>query len=427
LFYTFAPENNFTIMKRKTVLIILAVILLIIILIIGKKAGWFGEENSAINVETQKVIPTTLIQKVSATGKIQPELEIKLSSEVSGEIIELPVKEGQMVKKGDLLVRINPDIYQSVVKRSAASLETVRASLQQSSATLKEAEESYKRNKVLFDKGVISKSDWDKAVSAYEVAKASRESARFNVQSAMASVSEAQDNLKKTIIYSPTDGTISKLSVELGERVVGTMQMTGTEIMRVANLHNMEVEVDVNENDIVKISVGDSVNVEVDAYLKRVFKGTVTNIANTANTTTSADQVTNFKVKIHIEEASYKDLSESKPVGYSPFRPGMTATVDIITQTKKDAVAVPISAIIVKKKSEIDPKTPKEEADKKQEAVFVLKDGKAELRAVTTGIQDNVNIEILSGVAKDEEIITGPYNVISKTLKNNEKVNKLAN
>ena len=414
-------------MKRKTVLIILAVILLIIILIIGKKAGWFGEENSAINVETQKVIPTTIIQKVSATGKIQPELEIKLSSEVSGEIIELPVKEGQMVKKGDLLVRINPDIYQSVVKRSAASLETVRASLQQSSATLKEAEESYKRNKVLFDKGVISKSDWDKAVSAYEVAKASRESARFNVQSAMASVSEAQDNLKKTIIYSPTDGTISKLSVELGERVVGTMQMTGTEIMRVANLHNMEVEVDVNENDIVKISVGDSVNVEVDAYLKRVFKGTVTNIANTANTTTSADQVTNFKVKIHIEEASYKDLSESKPVGYSPFRPGMTATVDIITQTKKDAVAVPISAIIVKKKSEIDPKTPKEEADKKQEAVFVFKDGKAELRAVTTGIQDNVNIEILSGIAKDEEIITGPYNVISKTLKNNEKVNKLAN
>ena len=414
-------------MKRKTVLIILAVILLIIILIIGKKAGWFGEENSAINVETQKVIPTTIIQKVSATGKIQPELEIKISSEVSGEIIELPVKEGQMVKKGDLLVRINPDIYQSVVKRSAASLETVRASLQQSSATLKEAEESYKRNKVLFDKGVISKSDWDKAVSTYEVAKASRESARFNVQSAMASVSEAQDNLKKTIIYSPTDGTISKLSVELGERVVGTMQMTGTEIMRVANLHNMEVEVDVNENDIVKISVGDSVNVEVDAYLKRVFKGTVTNIANTANATTSADQVTNFKVKIHIEEASYKDLSESKPVGYSPFRPGMTATVDIITQTKKDAVAVPISAIIVKKKSEIDPKTPKEEADKKQEAVFVLKDGKAELRAVTTGIQDNVNIEILSGVAKDEIIITGPYNVISKTLKNNEKVNKLAN
>ena len=405
-------------MKRKTIFIILSVVLLLIVLIVGKKAGWFGGNSDVLTVETEKITPTTIVQKVSATGKIQPELEIKLSSEVSGEIIELPVKEGQMVKKGDLLVRINPDIYQSVVKRSAASLETVRASLQQSAATLKEAEESYKRNKVLYEKGVISKSDWDKAVSAYEVAKASRESARFNVQS----VSEAQDNLKKTIIYSPTDGTISKLSVELGERVVGTMQMTGTEIMRVANLHNMEVEVDVNENDIVKISVGDSVNVEVDAYLKRVFKGRVTNIANTANTTTSVDQVTNFKVKIHIEETSYKDLLEGKPAGYSPFRPGMTATVDILTKTKKDIVAVPISAIIVKKKSEIDPKTPKEEADKKQEAVFVFKNGKAELRAVNTGIQDNVHIEILSGVAKDETIITGPYNVVSKSLKNGDTV-----
>ena len=414
-------------MKRKTIIIILALLLFIIVLIAGKKAGWFGDDQELVSVETQKVTAATLTQKVSATGKIQPELEIKLSSEVSGEIIELPIKEGQTVKKGDLLVRINPDIYQSGLNRVLASLETVRASQQQSEASYKEAEENYKRNKLLFDKGVISKAEWDKIVSAYEMAKAARESARYNVQSAMASVSEAQDNLKKTQIYSPSDGTISKLSVELGERVVGTIQMTGTEIMRVANLGSMEVEVDVNENDIVKISVGDSVNVEVDAYLKRVFKGTVTNIANTANTTTSADQVTNFKVKIHIEEASYKDLSESKPVGYSPFRPGMTATVDIITQTKKDAVAVPISAIIVKKKSEIDPKTPKEEADKKQEAVFVLKDGKAELRAVNTGIQDNVNIEILSGVAKDEEIITGPYNVISKTLKNNEKVNKLTN
>jgi len=309
-------------------------------------------------------------QKVSATGKIQPELEIKLSSEVSGEIIELPIKEGQTVKKGDLLVRINPDIYQSGLNRVLASLETVRASQQQSEASYKEAEENYKRNKLLFDKGVISKAEWDKIVSAYEMAKAARESARYNVQSAMASVSEAQDNLKKTQIYSPSDGTISKLSVELGERVVGTIQMTGTEIMRVANLGSMEVEVDVNENDIVKVNNGAEVNVEVDAYPKRTFKGT------------------------------------------------MTATVDILTQTKKDIVVVPISAIIVKKKSEIDEKTPKEEADKRQEAVFVYKDGKAELRAVTTGIQDNVNIEILSGVAKDEEIITG---------QNNEKVSKLAN
>ena len=414
-------------MKRKTIIIILALLLFIIVLIAGKKAGWFGDDQELVSVETQKVTAATLTQKVSATGKIQPELEIKLSSEVSGEIIELPIKEGQTVKKGDLLVRINPDIYQSGLNRVLASLETVRASQQQSEASYKEAEENYKRNKLLFDKGVISKAEWDKIVSAYEMAKAARESARYNVQSAMASVSEAQDNLKKTQIYSPSDGTISKLSVELGERVVGTIQMTGTEIMRVANLGSMEVEVDVNENDIVKVNNGAEVNVEVDAYPKHTFKGTVTNIANTANATASADQVTNFKVKIHIEESSYTDLVKDKKEGYSPFRPGMTATVDILTQTKKDIVVVPISAIIVKKKSEIDEKTPKEEADKRQEAVFVYKDGKAELRAVTTGIQDNVNIEILSGVAKDEEIITGPYNVISKTLKNNEKVSKLAN
>ena len=227
-------------MKRKTIIIILVLLLFIVVLIGGKKAGWWGEQDNVTTVETQKATLSTLTQKVSATGKIQPELEIKLSSEVSGEIIELPVKEGQMVQKGDLLVRINPDIYQSVLKRSAASLETVRASLQQSEATLKEAEASYQRNKQLFAKGVISKSEWDKAVSVYEVAKASRESAHFNVQSAMASVLEAQDNLKKTVIYAPTTGTISKLNVELGERVVGTIQMSGTEIMRVANLGSMK-------------------------------------------------------------------------------------------------------------------------------------------------------------------------------------------
>ena len=409
-------------MKRKTIIIILVLLLFTVVLIGGKKAGWWGEQDNVTTVETQKATLSTLTQKVSATGKIQPELEIKLSSEVSGEIIELPVKEGQMVQKGDLLVRINPDIYQSVLKRSAASLETVRASLQQSEATLKEAEASYQRNKQLFAKGVISKSEWDKAVSVYEVAKASRESAHFNVQSAMASVSEAQDNLKKTVIYAPTTGTISKLNVELGERVVGTIQMSGTEIMRVANLGSMEVEVDVNENDIVKVNIGAPVQIAVDAYLRRIFKGSVTNIANTANATTSVDQVTNFKVKVHIDDTSYSDLLQGKPSGYSPFRPGMTATVDILTQTKKNVVVAPISAIVVKKRSEIDPNTPKEDADKRQEAIFVVKDGKAILRAVNTGIQDNTHIEILSGVGEGDEIIVGSYNVISKTLKNGDKV-----
>lgn len=408
-------------MSKKTI-IIGAVVLGIILLIVGKKAGWFGGEPNGKEVEIQKITLATLTQKVAATGKIQPELEIKISSEVSGEIIDLPVLEGQSVKKGDLLVRINPDIYQSVVNRSVAGLENVRASLQQAEAGLRESEESYKRSKTLFDKGVISKSDWDKAVSSYEIAKANRESARFSVQSAMASVSEAQDNLKRTAIFSPADGTISKLNVELGERVVGTVQMTGTEIMRVANLRSMEVEVDVNENDIIKVNEKDSVNVEVDAYLKRTFKGVVTNIANSANSVASVDQVTNFKVRIHIEESSYEDLLQGKPSTYSPFRPGMTATVDIITMKKKDVVAVPISAIVIKKMSEIDPETPEEDADKRQEAVFVMKDGKAELRAVQTGIQDNTNIEIISGVEKEDEIITGPYTLVSKNLKKGDKV-----
>lgn len=413
-------------MKKKSIIIFSVVASVFLLLLVGKKAGWFGGESKGKEVETQIVSQATLTQKVSATGKIQPELEIKISSEVSGEIIELPVVEGQNVKKGDLLVRINPDIYQSILNRSVAGLENVRASLQQAEAGLRESEENYKRSKILFEKGVISKSDWDKAVSNYDIAKANRESARYSVQSAMASVSEAQDNLKRTTIFSPADGTISKLDVELGERVVGTVQMTGTEIMRVANLRSMEVEVDVNENDIIKVNTKDSANIEVDAYLKKVFKGTVTNIANTANSVASADQVTNFKVKIHIEESSYADLLKEKKEDYAPFRPGMTATVDILTDTKKDVVVIPISAIVVKKMSEIDSETPKENADKRQEAVFVFKNGQAELRAVSTGIQDSENIEILEGVEKGDEIITGPYNLISKILKKGDKVQKKA-
>lgn len=413
-------------MKKKNIIILSVIISVFLLLVVGKKAGWFGGESKGKEVETQIVSQATLTQKVSATGKIQPELEIKISSEVSGEIIELPVVEGQNVKKGDLLVRINPDIYQSILNRSVAGLENVRASLQQAEAGLRESEENYKRSKILFEKGVISKSDWDKAVSNYDIAKANRESARYSVQSAMASVSEAQDNLKRTTIFSPADGTISKLDVELGERVVGTVQMTGTEIMRVANLRSMEVEVDVNENDIIKVNTKDSANIEIDAYLKKVFKGTVTNIANTANTVASVDQVTNFKVKIHIEESSYADLLKEKKDEYAPFRPGMTATVDILTDTKKDVVVIPISAIVVKKMSEIDSETPKENADKRQEAVFIFKNGQAQLRAVSTGIQDSENIEILEGVEKGDEIITGPYHLISKTLKKGDKVQKKA-
>ncbi len=267
---------------------------------------------------------------------------------VSGEIIELPVKEGQVVQKGDLLAKINPDLYTSGLNRTIANLSGTKAGLNQAEASYKEAKANYDRNKTLFEKGIISKSDWDKTVASFEVANANKQSAYFNVRSASATVNEARDNLGRTVIYAPAGGTISGLNVELGERVLGTQQMAGTEILRVANLNNMEVEVDVNENDIVKIKEGNEAKVEVDAYLKKQFKGVVTSISNSASSTLTADQVTNFKVKIRILKESYQDLLEGKPATYSPFRPGMTATVDIATKTRTNVLAVPISSVVIK-------------------------------------------------------------------------------
>ena len=414
-------------MSKKTLVIIVSITLVLLIALIGgKKAGWFGKSGNYKEIETKKIERLDIVETVSATGKIQPEVEVKISSEVSGEIIELPIIEGQQVKKGDLLVRINPDIYQSSLNRSQASLQNVKANLSQAEASLKEAQASYQRNKQLFEKGIISKADWDKAVSTYEIAQANKESAFFAVKSAGATVSEAVDNLNRTTIYAPMDGTISKLDVELGERVVGTQQMAGTEIMRVANLSNMEVEVDVNENDIVKVNIGDSTIVEVDAYLKKQFKGIVTEISNSADGILTADQVTNFKVKVRIIEESYKDLIEGKPKYYSPFRPGMTATVDIITNQRKNAINVPISAIAVKTDTTTTKRNVNKEtsvkSDEKFECVFIKNGDTAELRVVKTGIQDDTNIEITSGLEEGEEVIVGPYNVVTKTLKNGDKV-----
>lgn len=419
-------------MSKKTVYYFVGgAIALIILLIILSKMGVLGKKEQGKEVETAVVDEITIIETVSATGKIQPEIEVKLSSEVSGEIIDLPVKEGQVVKKGQLLVKINPDLYTSGLNRTVSNLSGSKAGLSQAEAQFNEAKANYDRNKALFDKGIISKSDWDKVVSAFEVAKANRQSAYYNVQSASATVAEARDNLGRTTIYSPADGTISALNVELGERVLGTQQMAGTEILRVANLKNMEVEVDVNENDIVKINVGDSANVEVDAYLKKQFKGIVTSIANSAASTTAgaqltADQVTNFKVKVHIIEESYKDLLEGKPDTYSPFRPGMTATVDIITRRKEKALGVPISSVVVKTDTTAGKKRAvakdseeakiKAKTEKKYECVFVKSGKKAKLRVVKTGIQDDTNIEITSGLKKGDTIITGPYNTVTKDL-----------
>ena len=422
-------------MSKKNIYILLAVFVVIIgvLLVLGKK-GILGNKEDFKEIEIAKVVPMTIVETVSATGKIQPEIEVKIAPEVSGEIILLNVKEGQVVKKGDLLVKINPDLYTSSYNRSLSNLSGSKAGLTQSEASFKEAKSSYERNKSLYEKGIISKSDWDKAIASYEVAKATKQNAFYTVQSASATVNEAKDNLGRTTIYSPADGTISVLNVELGERVLGTQQMAGTELLRVANLNNMEVEVDVNENDIVKIKEGDFANVEVDAYLKKKFKGVVTSISNSASSALTADQVTNFKVKVRILKESYEDLLQGKPATYSPFRPGMTATVDIITKTKKNVLAVPISAVVVKSDttavSVLDKKMPDEKEDKKEapksdkklECVFLKVGDKAKIRIIRTGIQDDTNIEILSGVKKGDNVITGPYTIVSKELNSGDKV-----
>ena len=419
-------------MSKKTIYILLAVAVVLIGTLVGlSKSGVIGSKDKGTEIEIANVAASTIVETVSATGKIQPEIEVKISSEVSGEIIALNVKEGQVVKKGDLLVKINPDLYTSSYNRTISNLSGTKAGLNQSEASYKEAKANYDRNKSLYDKGIISRADWDKAVASFEVAKANKQNAYYNVQSASATVLEAKDNLGRTTIYAPADGTISVLNVELGERVLGTQQMAGTEILRVANLNNMEVEVDVNENDIVKIKVGDKANVEVDAYLKKQFKGVVTSISNSASSTLTADQVTNFKVKVRILKESYQDLLEGKPSTYSPFRPGMTATVDIITNTKSNILTVPISSVVVKSDTaavkEIKVEDPNEEkskpkSDKKFECVFVKVGNKAKIRIIKTGIQDDTNIEVLSGLKKGDVVITGPYTTVSKELNSGDKV-----
>jgi HlyD family secretion protein len=419
--------------KKKIYIIIGVFVALIVVLIALSKTGVIGNKDNSIEVDTAKANEITIVETVSATGKIQPEIEVKISSQVSGEIIDLPIKEGQIVKKGDLLVRINPDLYTSGLNRSISNYSGTKSGLNQADASFKEAQASYQRNKTLYEKGIISKSEWERAIASFEVAKANKQTAYFNVQSASASVKEAKDNLGRTTIYSPNDGTISKLSVELGERILGTQQMAGTELLRVANLNNMEVEVDVNENDIVKINIGDETKIQVDAYLKKEFKGVVTSISNSASSATTADQVTNFKVKVRILKESYQDLIEGKPATYSPFRPGMTATVDIITKRKENVIGIPISSVVIKSDTTATPKIEVSESgdkvetksDKKLECVFVKVGDKAKIRIVKTGIQDDTNIEIISGLKKGDEVITGPFVTVSKDLNSGDKV-KLA-
>jgi len=439
--------------------LIIAVVVFIIFAIIGKKAGWIGGDE-ARKVTVEKVILRDIVETVSASGKIQPEVAIKISPDVSGEIVELPVKEGDRVSKGQLLARILPDIYQSYVDRSVAALNSSKANvanaksrLTQVQSQFEKAKMAYERNQKLFNEKLISASEWEGIKSAFEVAKAevsageqSVAAADFGVRSAEASVKEAQDNLRKTSIFSPVDATISKLNVEKGERVVGTSQFAGTEIMTLANLNEMEVNVDVNENDIVRVNVGDTSTVEVDAYLGKKFKGVVTEVANSANTIgVSVDQVTNFTVKIRILRESYEEIRDPERPNRAVFNPGMSATVDIMTKRATNVTSIPIQSVTtrdttkgknsVKKDSEKMQLEDEDKVkvvenvrendkleDKLSECVFVVVDGAVKLRPVEIGIQDNNYIEIIKGLKEGEVVVTGPYSSISKILKDNDKV-----
>lgn len=443
--------------KKNNLLVIIlsAVGVLILFGVIARKNKWIGDDDT-VKVSAEKAELRTITETVSANGKVQPEVEVKISPDVSGEIVELGVIEGQAVKKGDLLARINPDIYHSIVERMNASLNSTRASLANARARLSQAEAQflkteadYKRNKKLFDDGAVSQAEFDAINSAYQVAKAEVEGARqsvlgaeFNVKSTEASLKEASDNLNKTSIYAPVNGTISKLNVEQGERVVGTSQMAGTEMMRIANLNEMEVNVEVNENDIVRVHLSDTALISVDAYLDRKFKGIVTEIANSANLLgVSTDQVTNFNVKIRILRESYADLIPKDKPHLSPFRPGMSAAVDIQTKTAGNVIAVPIQAVTTRDTTVMNRMKRKEKEssgregqngkteNKKDEkgaeiteCVFVIKEDKAVMKTVKTGIQDHTYIEIIGGVNRGDEVVTGPYTAISKNLKNGTPV-----
>lgn len=440
--------------------LIIVMVVIILFAIIGKKAGWIGGVETT-KVAVEKAKKRDLVEIVSASGKIEPEVEVKISPDVSGEIVELNIKEGDRVKKGDLLVKILPDIYQSYLDRAVAALNSSKANLEssrsrliQAQSQLEKARLTYDRNQKLFNEKLISASDWEAVKSAYEVAKAevdasqqSVSSSDFNVRSSEASVKEAQDNLRKTSIFAPVDGTVAKLNVEKGERVVGTSQMAGTEMLTLANLNEMEVNVDVNENDIVRVHNGDTAIIEVDAYLGKKFKGVVTEVANSANISgTSVDQVTNFTVKVRVLRESYEMLADKEHPERSVFNPGMSATVDIRTRKANDVLSVPILAVTTRDttakdmfgtkkssdntemedQSKIEVKDEKESSssDEKKdiECVFVVVDGKAKLVPVTTGIQDNNYFEIKSGLKEGDVVVSYPFSTISKTLKDKDAV-----
>jgi HlyD family secretion protein len=401
-----------------------------------------GKREKPIPVTTEKAVRKTIVETVSATGKIQPETEVKISPEVAGEIIELPVEDGMAVKKGDLLMKIRPDSYKAQLEQQEAGISSAKATNLQQKAAMQKAEQDFKRSQDLFNKKMISAQEYNAAEAGFGVAKNTFESSLHEIERAQAGSSQARDALSKTTINSPMDGMVTILNSKLGERVVATGQFAGTEVMRVADLAHMEARVDVNENDMVKVKIGDKASIKIDAYGDRRFKGTVQQIANTGKTTGTGTQeeVTNFEVKIRVDD---HDVS---------LRPGLSSTADIETNMVKDVVAVPMQSVTIRtgdsnlSPEEIEKKkqkaamrdkgdnnadmtnekqeraAQKEEHEKLAKVVFLKKGGKAQVTKVTTGISDDTYTEIKSGIQPNDEVISGSYSAISRKLKDGAKV-----
>ena len=421
------------------------IVLLVILGVVGSAAGWFGGER-AYAVETATAVVRPVTQTVTASGRVQPETEVKISPDVSGEIIELPVREGDRVSQGQLLARIQPDFYAAQVEQAQANVSQSRANMAQRRADLISAELEFNRQRELFERNVISQSDLERAESQYEVAKAGLEAAEYAVESAEARLREGREQLGKTAIYAPMNGTVSQLNVEMGERVVGTSQMAGTEMMRIARLDQMELEVDVNENDVVNVSLGDSARISVDAYPDRTFRGVVTEIANSARVTGagSQEQVTNFPVKVRfIDDHNLDDdliagvaTSEGAvPVLAPNLRPGMSGTVDVFTETVHNAIAVPIQAVTVRDFAQVrrdedgadeaevertsQQLTPDEDL---RRVVFIVDNDRARMVEVATGISDDTYIVVRSGIAEGTSVVIGPYRAVSRELEDDQPV-----
>ncbi len=438
-----AKKKNAT--KRILIIIGILVVFAIIVIVGLRVSGIVGGKERATEVELSDVELKTITQLVTASGNIQPEVEVRISPDVSGEIVELPISEGDKVVRGQLLARIRPDFYQAQVDQAEASVLQAKANEAQRRADLKNAEVELERQKKLFDSGAISESSFQSVSLRVETAQASYEASQYSVQISDARLKEAREQLSKTVIFSPMDGTVSILAVELGERVVGTTQMTGTEMMRVAKLNQMEMMVNVNENDVVNVAVGDTSAIEIDAYPTRIFSGVVTEIANSARVSGagSQEQITNFPVKIRILDPHNISFDESgaddvvmnnelpvESIQMPNFRPGMSGTVDVFTHTVTGATAVPIQAVTVRDFAQLDeeyggvPDSLKGKAEEDlRRIVFVMdEDSRAKLVEVETDISDDSHYVILSGISVGEKVVTGPYRAVSRLLKPGELI-----